>query len=117
MADDTTPTPASPSTPAAPPVALNEGFLHSLATSLGIDPEAVVATAKAIRSNPIQAAKEIGGAQLDEFVDAAKHPVKTARLALRGVISGITNPEAQAAAKARLNEPGFQNKLQGPKNM
>jgi len=109
MADETPGTPVAPAPQAEP----NEGFLHSLATSVGIDPEAVKSAAKAIWANPVEAAKTVGGAQVDEFVDAAKHPIKTARLALNGVISSITNPEAQAAAKARFNEPGFINKLQG----
>ena len=111
MADETTDIPTVP--PAVPPTPPDEGFLHSLATAVGIDPEAVKSTAKAIWSDPVQAAKTIGGAQADEFVEAAKHPVKTARLALQGVISSITNPEAQATARDRFNEPGFVNKLQG----
>ena len=108
----TTP-PITPAAPVAPVAEPNESYLHSLATSIGIDPEAVKSAAKAIWSDPVQAAKTIGGAQVDEFVDAAKHPVKAAKLAVNGVISSLDNPDAQATARARFNEPGLQNKLQG----
>ncbi len=109
MADDQTPT----QTPAAPPAEPAEGVLHSLATSVGIDPEAVKSAWRTIKADPVQAAKEIGGAQVDEFVEAAKHPVGAAMLALHGVVNSITNPEAQAQAKARLHSPGIMNKLIG----
>lgn len=107
MADDQTSTLV-----AAQPEA-DEGFLHSLATSLGIDPEAVVQTAKAIRANPIQTLKEVGGQQVQELEDAAASPLQTAKTVAKGVGDLLTNPEAQSTAISRLKAPGVVNKLQG----
>src|SRR5579864_5294053 len=111
MADETPVTPTATPAPAAPQP--DEGFLHSLATSIGVDPEAVVATAKAVRQHPWTVAKEVGSAQAGEFADAAHHLRETARSALTGVASAITNPEAKAKAFERMKSPGLVNKLQG----
>ena len=112
MAEKDISAPVTP-TPAAPQPQPDEGYLHSLATVSGLDPEAVIATAKMIRQHPWQVAKDAASAQAGEFVDAAHHLRETAKSALNGVASAITNPEAKATALARLNSPGFINKLQG----
>ena len=105
MADD--------NTPQAPPAANDEGFLHSLATSLGIDPEAVKSTAKSILAHPVQTAEAVGSEAGSEAAAALKHPLDTAKGALEGAVSAATNPEAQETAKARFNQPGIGNKVAG----
>ncbi len=58
---------APPTTPTAPsPAPVDEGFLHSIATSMGIDPEEVVKTAKAIKAHPVATAKAIGSEAASE---------------------------------------------------
>ena len=65
MADDNTQQPQpTPPVDAAP---AQESFLHSLATSLGIDPEAVRDTARAIMANPHVALSEISGEASDQL--------------------------------------------------
>ena len=103
--------PATPTTPA--PASVDEGFLHSIATSMGLDPEQVVKTAKAIKTNPVATAKTIGSEAADEAQQIVEHPVNTAEQTLAGTRDLITNPEAQASAKARLTKPGIKNKAAG----
>ena len=111
MATDTPVTPTPAPTPAAPPP--DEGFLHSLATSLGIDPEAVKATAKAIYEHPVEAAKTVGGEAANEVIQANLHPIDTYKEAGKGVLASITNPDAQEVAKQRFAQPGVGNKIAG----
>jgi GNAT superfamily N-acetyltransferase len=94
-----------------PPV--DEGFLHSLATSLGVEPEQVKAAAKAIYEHPVATAEAVGGEAASETKDAVTHPLDTASQAVAGVRDAITNPQAQEAAKARLAAPGLKNKAEG----
>lgn len=98
-------------TPNTPPP--DEGFLHSLATSFGLDPEAVKETAKAIYAHPLETAKAVGSETASEVEDAVKNPVQTATDIGRGIAAQITNPDAQATAKKRLAQPGVGNKIAG----
>ncbi len=108
MADDQTATPAAP--PAAPP---DEGFFHSLATSQGVDPDSLGATARAVRAHPAEAAKEIGSETAAEIAAAAEHPINTMMDAAKGVISAATNPDAQATAREHLRKTGLSEKAIG----
>lgn len=108
MADETTSTPTA--TPAAPP---DEGFLHSLATSLGIDPEAVKTAAKAFYEHPVQAAQQVGSEAASEAADIVEHPIESAKTVGKGIVSAVTNPEAQATAAAHMKQPGLSQKIAG----
>lgn len=103
--------PTTPTTPAPAPV--DEGFLHSIATSMGLDPEQVVKTAKAIKTHPVATAKAIGGEAADEVRQSVEHPVETAEQTLAGTRDLITNPDAQETAKTRMAAPGIGNKVLG----
>lgn len=100
---------AIPNTTAPP----EEGFLHSIATSIGVDPEAVRSAAKSFYDHPVDSAQAVGSEAVDEISDAAKHPIETAKTAGKGVVSAVTNPDAQATAKTRFAQPGVSNKLAG----
>lgn len=92
---------------------VDEGFLHSLATSLGVEPEQVKAAAKAIYEHPVATAEAVGGEAASEVKDAVTHPGDTAKQTLAGARDLVTNPEAQATAKSRLAAPGAMNKVEG----
>lgn len=97
----------------APAAAPQEGFLHSLATSMGLDPEAIRDTAKAIMANPRVALSEVGSEASDEVKQAIQNWDSTASQTGQGLVDTITNPEAQKVAKQRWNKPGVMNKVAG----
>lgn len=124
MADDTNTAPGRGGAPQAtqnppnnPPQDQPEGFWHSVATSVGIDPEAVKATAKAFRDHPVEAAKAVADEFGSETEEAGKqivqHPLDSANQVAYGAASAVEDPNAHQRAIDEMKQPGVMPKVAG----
>lgn len=101
-----------PPTNQAPPEQ-DEGLLHSVATSMGINPEDVANAYRAIAAHPLSTLGDIVSQAGTEINNAVTNPSQTAKTTGKGVVSSFVSPEAQATAEHTFKQPGIGNKVGG----
>lgn len=96
-----------PSAPQEP-----EGYFHSLASSIGLDPEAIAQTGESFFRHPIQTAGEVASQAGTEIAKPIRRPRQTGKEVVSSVYQ-LFNPEAVAIAQQHLGQPGTLNKILG----